>query len=167
MRTCSFKIHIVTVYTCTEHPVTPRVIYGGCYTSYPVRKRSITRLLVICHPTGVEMAHKGIREGLGVTLPKTSMEGVCGILSQFGLDAEVQERFRAHKLDDLEVVKELTPEELCEIGIVALGDRKKIAKLIDALKNGWIPRPAFRQESRPDTLASVVVRPPVATYAQV
>lgn len=113
------------------------------------------------------MAHKGIHEGLGVTLPKTRMEVVCEILSQFGLDAEVQERFRAHKLDDLEVVKELTPEELCEIGIVALGDRKKIAKLIDALKNGWIPRPAVRPESRPDALASVVVRPPVATYAQV
>ena len=84
------------------------------------------------------------------------MESVCEILSQFGLDAEVQDCFRAHKLDDVDLIAELTQEELTEIGIVALGDRKKLAKLIDAVKSGRVQpqSPNRRKQTSPVTSAN-------------
>ena len=47
-------------------------------------------------------------------------------------DAEVVDTFRINKIDG-ETLLELTQEEMKELGIVALGDRKKLVKLTKTL----------------------------------
>lgn len=51
-------------------------------------------------------------------------------------DAEVVDTFRINKIDG-ETLLELTQEEMKELGIVALVDRKKLVKLTKTLLTIW------------------------------
>lgn len=56
-----------------------------------------------------------------------TVEDICKILAE-EFDEEVVKTFRMNKIDG-ETLLELTQEDLKELGIFALGDRKKLAKL--------------------------------------
>jgi len=53
---------------------------------------------------------------------------LCCLLGEKGLDSDVIELFRSNKIDGA-VFLDLNKEELKELGVVALGDRKKIEKI--------------------------------------
>ena len=53
------------------------------------------------------------------------MERVCRLLSDAGFDNTVVEIFRENKVD-LEVLISLDKEDMLELGVVALGDRKRL-----------------------------------------
>ncbi len=60
-----------------------------------------------------------------------STSEVCNLLKTSGLDDEVVEIFRANKIDGGTLL-ELNSDDLKELGIVALGDRKRLQKVITA-----------------------------------
>ena len=63
-----------------------------------------------------------------------SVERVRDILETNGFDCEVVDAFRENKVD-WEVFTQLGKDDIKELGITALGDRKKLQQLITRLKN--------------------------------
>ena len=63
----------------------------------------------------------------------TSVNKVCELLKKKDFDEEVVEVFRKNKVSEA-VLIELDNDDLKELGIVALGDRKMIKKLINELQ---------------------------------
>lgn len=61
-----------------------------------------------------------------------SIAAVCSLLQTNGFDDEVVEIFRTNKIDGSTLL-ELNSDDLKELGIVALGDRKKLAKVKSAM----------------------------------
>ena len=61
-----------------------------------------------------------------------TVEGMCERLAK-EFDSEVVETFRTNKIDG-SVFIELEESDMKELGIVALGDRKKLKKLIRTLQ---------------------------------
>ena len=57
-----------------------------------------------------------------------SISELCSLLKEKGLDNDVVEVFRSNKIDGA-VFLDLNREDLRELGIVALGDQKKIEKI--------------------------------------
>ena len=68
-------------------------------------------------------------------MENASLSVICQLLSKRGFDEEVLTTFRRNKIDGAAFI-ELTPEDLKELHITALGDRKKICKVITECKNG-------------------------------
>lgn len=62
------------------------------------------------------------------------MEEVSDILNKAGFDEEVVKIFRVNKIDRSLLVA-LDKDDMKELGIVALGDRKKLQMLIATLQN--------------------------------
>ena len=60
---------------------------------------------------------------------------VCQLLSKRGFDKMVVKIFQKNKIDGASFM-ELTPEDLKELRITALGDRKKICKVINECAGG-------------------------------
>ena len=58
---------------------------------------------------------------------------MCEMLVKAGFDDSVVEVFRSNKIDRV-VLLELDRDDMSELGIVALGDRKKLQKMILRLK---------------------------------
>ena len=63
-----------------------------------------------------------------------SVERVCDILETNGFDSEVVEAFRGNKVD-WDVFTQLDKDDIKELGVTALGDRKKLQQLITRLQN--------------------------------
>lgn len=63
------------------------------------------------------------------------MEEVSDILTKAGFDEEVVKVFRVNKIDRSLLVA-LDKDDMKELGIVALGDRKKLQMLITTLLSG-------------------------------
>ena len=61
------------------------------------------------------------------------MEEVSSLLSNAGFDTEIVQIFVSNKIDR-SVLATLTTEDMKELGIVALGDRKKLQFLIEAVQ---------------------------------
>ena len=61
------------------------------------------------------------------------MEKVCSLLYEEGFDDDVVQVFRDNKITH-SVFAELNKEDIRELGIVALGDRKKLLKLIEKVR---------------------------------
>lgn len=57
-----------------------------------------------------------------------SVEEVCGFIEEKGFEKDVIELFRANRIRG-PVLSTLTDEELKELGVAALGDRKLLLKL--------------------------------------
>lgn len=62
-----------------------------------------------------------------------SVSDICEILAK-QFDEDVVETFRSNKIDS-PTFMDLTNEDLKELGITALGDRKNISKLKDKLQD--------------------------------
>jgi len=62
------------------------------------------------------------------------VEKLCGLLSDAGFDNAVVDTFRENKVDE-QVLISLDKEDMVELGVVALGDRKRLQKLIIRLRN--------------------------------
>ena len=58
---------------------------------------------------------------------------VCQLLRQRGFDDLVVEIFEKNKID-MDVIKDLNADDMKELGIVALGDRKRLQQLIDSIQ---------------------------------
>ena len=85
-------------------------------------------------------------------LDTLSISAVCDLLKTNGFDDDAVEVFRANKIDGGTLL-ELNSEDLKELGIVALGDRKKLEKV----KNTKSSPPASSSSTR-GTMASHKVR---------
>ena len=65
---------------------------------------------------------------------KDNVERVCNILVTNGFDKDVVDDFRENKVD-LDVFIQLDKTDIRELGVIALGDRKKLQQLIVKLQN--------------------------------
>ena len=63
-----------------------------------------------------------------------STEQVCKLIQDSGFDYSVVEVFRENKIDGIEFVS-LSRDDMKELGISALGDRKKLLRLIHTLES--------------------------------
>ena len=61
------------------------------------------------------------------------MEEVSSLLTNAGFDTEIVQIFVSNKIDR-SVLATLTTQDMKELGIVALGDRKKLQFLIDTVQ---------------------------------
>ena len=69
-----------------------------------------------------------------LTIAKLGMEEVSDILNKAGFNEEVVKIFRVNKIDRSLIVA-LDKDDMKELGIVALGDSKKLQMLIATLQN--------------------------------
>ena len=74
-----------------------------------------------------------VRYSLRLTMAELSVSKLCEILTGEKFDEDVVESFRKNKIDG-ETFLELDHDDLKELGIIALGDRKKVKKLQQRLK---------------------------------
>ena len=58
---------------------------------------------------------------------------VCQLLRQRGFDDFIVEIFEKNKID-MDVIKDLNADDMKELGIVALGDKKRLQQLINSLQ---------------------------------
>lgn len=58
---------------------------------------------------------------------------VYQLLRQRGFGDSVVENFAKNKID-MDVLKDLNADDIKELGIIALGDRKRLQKLIDGIQ---------------------------------
>ena len=72
--------------------------------------------------------HIKIHGNLTTMAASLGVSELCCLLGEKGLDSDVIELFRSNKIDGA-VFLDLNKEELKELGVVALGDRKKIEKI--------------------------------------
>ena len=63
-----------------------------------------------------------------------NVERVCNMLLTNGFDNDVVDVFRENKVD-LDVFIQLDKDDIRELGVIALGDRKKLQQLIVKLQN--------------------------------
>ena len=71
---------------------------------------------------------------MGTKLMEASTEEICDLLLENGFDRSVAGVFRDKKIDGA-VLVDLDKDDMKELGISALGDRKKLQQLINQLKN--------------------------------
>ena len=76
------------------------------------------------HFETIDTLTNNMAENLGLL----SISQLCSLLKENGLDGDVIEVFRCNKIDGA-VLLDLNKEDLKELGIVALGDQKKIEKI--------------------------------------
>ena len=62
------------------------------------------------------------------------VETMCRLLSDAGFDDTVVDIFRENKVDQ-QVLISLDKEDMLELGVVALGDRKRLQQLIVSLRD--------------------------------
>ena len=71
---------------------------------------------------------------MGTKLMEASTEEICNLLLENGFHHSVADVFRDNKIDGA-VLADLDKDDMKELGISALGDRKKLQQLINQLKN--------------------------------
>ena len=84
-----------------------------------------------------------------------SVERVCDILVQNGFDYEVVDAFRQNKID-WDVFTQLDRDDIRELGVTALGDRKKLIRLVAKLQTSGqqTEKEALTNESDASSLPS-------------
>ena len=80
-----------------------------------------------------------------------SVERVCDLLVQNGFDYGVVDAFRKNKID-WDVFAQLDRDDIQELGVTALGNRKKLVQLIAKLQNsgGVTEKEALTANEKPD-----------------
>ena len=89
-------------------------------------------------------------------LDSLSTSEVCTLLKTNGFDDDVVEVFRANKIDG-STLKELNSEDLKELGIIALGDRKRLERVKKADGSVVTASPSLKADiSTPNRKASLI-----------
>ena len=89
-------------------------------------------------------------------LDSLSTSEVCTLLKTNGFDDDVVEVFRANKIDG-SALKELNSEDLKELGIIALGDRKRLERVKKADGSVVAASPSLKANiSTPNRKASLI-----------
>ena len=79
------------------------------------------------------------------------VDGVCQLLIERDFAEDVVEIFRENRIDGI-VLRDLTVDDMKELGVKALGDRKKLSSLIEAVKSGRHAPVVLLESPRGDSL---------------
>jgi len=83
-----------------------------------------------------------------------SIEEFCDILTSYNFDDDVVQVFRSNKIDG-SIFLELTQEDFKELGVVSLGDRKKMERLKSMANPATEPPLARKRRQFPEVKNSI------------